>query len=163
MSCLTLVTPWAVAFQAPLAIRFSRQEYWRGLPFPSPRDLPNMGIEPRSPALQADSLLTKPPGNSLYLKYIVIIQTHKPLAASLMLPKMGCLCHIGPVSLFPSKIIREGHSRAPLPFDLELLCLLLVALSGIFRSPSQMVELQYVPFYILHSLPPPSSPLTLEF
>ena len=49
-------TPWTVAYQAPLSMGFSRQEYWNGLPFPSPGDLPNPGIEPRSPALQADSL-----------------------------------------------------------------------------------------------------------
>ena len=44
-------TPWTVAYQAPLSMGFSRQEYWGGLPFPSPGDLPNPGIEPRSPAL----------------------------------------------------------------------------------------------------------------
>ena len=44
-------TPWTVAYQAPLSTGFSRQEYWSGLPFPSPGDLPNPGIEPRSPAL----------------------------------------------------------------------------------------------------------------
>ena len=46
-------TPWTVAHQAPPSMEFSRQEYWSGLPFPSPGDLPNPGIEPRSPALQA--------------------------------------------------------------------------------------------------------------
>ena len=46
--------PWTVACQAPLSMGFSRQEYWSGLPFPSPGDLPNPGIKPRSPALQAD-------------------------------------------------------------------------------------------------------------
>ena len=56
--CLTLVTLWTVARQAPLSMGFSRQEYWSGLPFPSPGDLPNPGAEPRSPALQADSLLS---------------------------------------------------------------------------------------------------------
>ena len=50
------VTPWTVAYQAPLSMEFSRQEYWSGLPFPSPGDLPNPGIEPGSPALQADAL-----------------------------------------------------------------------------------------------------------
>ena len=55
-SCLTLVTPWTVAHQAPLSMGFSRQEYWSGLPFPSPEDLPDRGIKPRSPGLQADSL-----------------------------------------------------------------------------------------------------------
>ena len=64
-SCLTLVTPWAVASQAPLSIGFSRQEHWSGLPFPSPGDLPDPGIKPRSPALQAYSLLTEPPGKPM--------------------------------------------------------------------------------------------------
>ena len=56
------VTPWTVAHQAPLSMGFSRQEYWSGLPFPSPGDLPNPGIEPGSPALQADALSPEPPG-----------------------------------------------------------------------------------------------------
>ena len=47
-------TPWTVAYQPPGSMGFSRQEYWSGLPFPFPRDLPNPGIEPRSPALQID-------------------------------------------------------------------------------------------------------------
>ena len=49
--CWTLVTPWTVARQAPLSRGFSRHEYWSGLPFPSPGDLPDLGIEPGSPAL----------------------------------------------------------------------------------------------------------------
>ena len=53
------VTPRTVAHQAPLSVEFSRQEYWSGLRFPSPGDLLNPGIEPRSPALQADSLPTE--------------------------------------------------------------------------------------------------------
>ena len=57
--CLTLATPWTITCQAPLSMGFSRQEYWSGLPFPSPEDLSNTGIEPRSPALQADSLPTE--------------------------------------------------------------------------------------------------------
>ena len=56
------VTPWTVAYQAPLSMEFSRQGYWSGLPFPSPEDLPNPGIKPRSPALWADSLLSEPLG-----------------------------------------------------------------------------------------------------
>ena len=56
------VTPWTVARQDPLSMEFSRQEYWSGLPFPTPRDLPNPVIEPRSPTLQVDSLLSEPPG-----------------------------------------------------------------------------------------------------
>ena len=56
------MTPQTVAPQAPLSMGFSRQEYWSGLPFPPPGDLPGTGIEPRSPALQADSLASEPPG-----------------------------------------------------------------------------------------------------
>ena len=55
-------TPWIVAYKAPLSMEFSRQEYWSGLPFPSLGDLPKPGIEPRPPALQADALLSEPPG-----------------------------------------------------------------------------------------------------
>ena len=58
--CLTLATPWTVAHQAPLSMGFSRQEYWSRLPFLSPGDLPDPGIGPESPALQADSSLTEP-------------------------------------------------------------------------------------------------------
>ena len=53
--CPTLWTVWTVASQAPLFMGFSRQEYWSGLPFPSSGDLPDPGIEPASPALQANS------------------------------------------------------------------------------------------------------------
>ena len=55
-------TPWTVAHQAPLSTGLSRQEYWSGLPFLPPGDLPNPGIEPRSTTLQADSLPAEPPG-----------------------------------------------------------------------------------------------------
>ena len=61
--CATL---WTVACQAPLFVGFSRQEYWSGLPFPSPEDIPNPGIKPGSPALQADSLPFEPPGKPLF-------------------------------------------------------------------------------------------------
>ena len=60
-SCRTLATPWTTARQSPLSVRFSRQEYRSGLPFPSSRDLPNPGIEPGSLALEADSLPTELP------------------------------------------------------------------------------------------------------
>ena len=58
------VTPWTVAHQAPLSIE-SRQKFWNGLPFPSPGDLPDLGIEPRLPTLQADSLASEPPGKAI--------------------------------------------------------------------------------------------------
>ena len=57
-------TPWTVAYQAPQSMEFSRQEYWSGLPFPSPGDLPNSEIQPRSPALPANCLPAEP-ANSL--------------------------------------------------------------------------------------------------
>ena len=57
-------TPWTVASQAPLSMKFSRQEYWSGVPFPPPGDLPNPGMEPGSPALQADSLSAALPGQT---------------------------------------------------------------------------------------------------
>ena len=60
--CPTLCNPAAVAYQAPPSMGFSRQEYWSGLPFPSPGDLPNPGIKRGSSALQTDTLLSEPPG-----------------------------------------------------------------------------------------------------
>ena len=54
-------TLWTVAYQAPLSMGFSRQEYWSGLPFPSPGDLPDPRIKPRPPTLQADALVSEPP------------------------------------------------------------------------------------------------------
>ena len=56
------MTPWTVAHQSPLSMGFSRQDYWSELPFPSPGDLPNPGIKPRSPELRADSLPSEPSG-----------------------------------------------------------------------------------------------------
>ena len=70
----SFVTLWTVAHQAPLSMRFHRQEHWSGLPFPSPGDLPNPGIEPMSPARQVDSLslshLGRPSVFLLYCKFI---------------------------------------------------------------------------------------------
>ena len=59
------MTLWTVAYKAPLSMEFSRQEYWSGLPFPFPGDLPNPGIKTGSPALQADALPSEPPGKSM--------------------------------------------------------------------------------------------------
>ena len=64
-SCPTLCSLWTVAHQAPPSMGFSRQEYWSGLPFPSPGNLPDPGIEPRSPTLQADTLTCASPGKPL--------------------------------------------------------------------------------------------------
>ena len=81
--CVTAI-PWTVACLAPLSMEFSRQEHWSGLPFPSPGDLPNPGIEPRSPALQADSLPTEPLGKPLTVNEMVIfIQCLNKMTVSL--------------------------------------------------------------------------------
>ena len=63
--CPTSVAPWTVARQGPLTMEFPRQEYWSAVPFPSPGDLLDPGIEPGSPALQAGSLSTESPGKAL--------------------------------------------------------------------------------------------------
>ena len=71
LNCIWLFgTPWTVAFQAPLCMGISRQEYWSGLPFPPPGDHPNSGIKPGFPVLQVGSLPSEPWGNilSTYLK-----------------------------------------------------------------------------------------------
>ena len=74
ISCVRFfVTPWTVACQAPLSMGFPRQEYWSGLPFPSPGDLPDPGIKPGSPALQADSLPPEPSGKSPVVVVIILI------------------------------------------------------------------------------------------
>ena len=86
--------PWTVAHQAPLSVGFSRKEHWSGLPFPSPADLPDPGIEPGSPALQADALLSEPPGPILHqswglgcLNFIVTKETGTNSVASFYDPE----------------------------------------------------------------------------
>ena len=65
-------TPWTnIAHQAPPSMGLSRQEYWSGMPFPSPGDLPDPGVKPRSPALQADDLTSEPPKS--YYNYIHLV------------------------------------------------------------------------------------------
>ena len=68
-------TAWTVAYQAPPSMGFSRQEYWSGLPFPSPGDLPNPGIEPGSPALQTDALPSEPPGKQIETYQIIFFSS----------------------------------------------------------------------------------------
>ena len=60
--------PWTISYQAPLSMGFSRQEYQSRLPFPSPGNLPNPGIKPGSPTLQADALLSEPPGKPPFIR-----------------------------------------------------------------------------------------------
>ena len=73
-SCLTLTTPWTVACQAPLSIGFSRQEYWSGLPFPPPGNLPDPGIEPASPALTGGFITTSECHLGSYTNLLKIIK-----------------------------------------------------------------------------------------
>ena len=75
------MTPWTAAHQAPLSMKFSRQGYWSGLPFPSPGDLPNLGIEPGSAAFQADSLPTELQG---YLGWFQFRATTNNAAVSIL-------------------------------------------------------------------------------
>ena len=72
----SFTTPWTVAHQAPLLMGFPRQEYWSGLPFPSPRDLPDPGIEPASPALAGGFFTTEPPGKPFYPSSHLIVNTY---------------------------------------------------------------------------------------
>ena len=68
LSCAQIfVTSWTVACQTPLSMAFPRQEYWKGLPFPPPGDLPDPGIKPASPALAGGFFTTQPPGKPLLL------------------------------------------------------------------------------------------------
>ena len=71
------MTPRTIAHQAPLSMEFSRQEYWSGLLLPSPGDLPNPGIEPGSPILQTDSLLSEPSAGSIQINTICHINKIK--------------------------------------------------------------------------------------
>ena len=79
-SCLTLVTSWTVTYQTPLSVAFSRQEYWSGLPFSSPGDLPNPEIEPGSPALQADLLLTEIGEKPLFGNRVIVVWAKPSIA-----------------------------------------------------------------------------------
>ena len=77
--CPILCDPWTVAHQAPLSMEFSQQEYWSGLPFPSPVDLPIPGIDPGSPALQADALPLSHWGSCYLFRDMIKMQTYKHL------------------------------------------------------------------------------------
>ena len=100
--------PRTIALLAPLSMEFSRQEYWSGLPFPSLGDLPDPGIKPRSPGLQADSLLLEPPGKPIYHQRAYQIISH---SASFNFPHNSVgkesTCNAGDPSSIP------GLGRSP--------------------------------------------------
>ena len=126
MKLLSLVrlfaTPWTVAYQAPSSRGFSRQEYWSGLLFPSPGDLPDPGIKPRSPALEADALTSEPPGKPphrqvAYVPQASHLETGECLgrAGSVLMPSaqyLFRLCLPTPTS-FGSEFIRKAWARGP--------------------------------------------------
>ena len=125
-------TPWTVAYQAPPSMGFSRQECWSGLPFPSPGDLSDPGIEPRSPALQADALLSEPPNDSYsHIFYSIFVmamddpvnyfKTHKAVMAQnweIIGWGINIRC---PMGLFSERFVTR-ILRAPLVFIPGRLC-----------------------------------------
>ena len=102
-------TPWTVAYQGPPSMGFSRQKSWSGLPFPSPGDLPNPGIEPGSPALQADALPSEPPGKPILFYFILFFyqgETESEVAQSCL-----TLCDPLDCSLPGSSVHEIFHAR----------------------------------------------------
>ena len=103
-SCMRLLeTPRTVTHQAPLSMEFSRQEHWSGLPFPSPGDFPDPGIEPWSPALQADSLPFETPGKSrsiIALNRIWFIKVEVKVKLFIMSDSLQ------PYGLYPTRLLR---------------------------------------------------------
>ena len=97
-SCLTLWDPMYCSHQGPLSMGFPRQEYWSGLPFPSPEDFTNPGIEPGSPALWADALPSEPPGNPW-----ANIQKH----THVVIPWRGCIFFICAHQTMENKLIMK--------------------------------------------------------
>ena len=95
-------TPWAAAHQAPLSKGFSRQEYWSGLPFPSPGNLPDPGIKPTFPALQVASLLSEPPGKSP--QFSDIIKIPLSLGRKLRYTDLPLQASICPATVIPLRI-----------------------------------------------------------
>ena len=101
--CPTLAMLWTVARQAPLSIGFSRQGYWSGLPFPSPGDLPNPGIEPWSPALRADSLPTELQGKTDHQVALFLVSEELPYRSPQWLHRLEShqCCRRAPFSPHP--------------------------------------------------------------
>ena len=119
-------TPWTVVYQAPRSMGFSRQEYWSGLPFPSPGDLPDPGIEPKSLALQADALPSELPGKSLRLgdeKSYRRVSITNPNEPSFVYSKMTFLSsyltgNLFKVSVFPESPFLFSFSSIVVPYNL---------------------------------------------
>ena len=102
-------TPWTVAYRASLSMGFSRQEYWSGLPFPSPGDLLNPGIQPRFPALKTDFLLSEPPGkpwHSLSVLEIWFIERRLSINSKNVFDWCDILAMVWGLGLCPQEIHR---------------------------------------------------------
>ena len=108
-SDLLFAIPWTVAYHAPPSMGFSRQEYWSGLPFLSPEDLPDPGIEPDSPALQVDSVPCEPPG-----KPIVANETQDTRAAGGLPLAGGFHCSLVCLALI-LRVFAPGTLRPTFP------------------------------------------------
>ena len=106
LSSRTLVTVWTIAHQAPLSMGFSRQEYWSELPFPFPGDLPDPGIEPRSPALQADSLPTELQGKILTILVTYCFITNHPQTLQF---KTTIIIYFLKNTQFPDGSVEKAH------------------------------------------------------
>ena len=98
-------TTWTAAHQAPLSMGFLRQEYWSGLPYPPPGDLPNSGIKPRSPTLQVDSLPSEPPGMvGKQLKFIYLKVTGL-IFRKFTSPDLFCFSYMMPLNSHTQDIL----------------------------------------------------------
>ena len=109
-------TPWTVTSQAPPSMGFSRQEYWSGWPFPPPGDLPNPGIEPRFPALEADTLPSEPPGKYKYLRCLLLLLLLIPTKQAWGDLPMG-------------RSTRSFHQNVLVIFDLDFYSIMRISLS----------------------------------
>ena len=139
-------TPWTVAYQARPSMGFSRQEYWSGLPFPSPGDLPDPGIKPGSPALQADALTSEAPGKPFH-------QGRCYPAAAAAKSLQSCLTLCDPIDGSPA--------GSPIPGILQARTLEWVAISfsnawkwKVKEKSLSRVQLLATPWTAAHQAPP---------
>ena len=112
--CRLFATPWTVTCQGPLSMEFSRQEYWSGLPFLSLGDLPDPGIEPRSSALQAGSLLSEPPGKPFKFYFYTVLKVDFHLQ---LLQNIGYIPHVVQHVLKPALHLVVCISQSPIPMS----------------------------------------------
>ena len=137
LSCFShvqpIVTPWTIACQAPLSMGFSKQEYQSGLPCPPPGDLPNLGMEPTSPALQADSFLLSYQGSPKI--DISSVQLSSVTQSCLILSTPRTAAHQASLSITNSRSLLKLMSTEPvIPSNHLILCRPFLLLPSIFPS-----------------------------